>query len=40
VRKTERFKKVVSDLGLVAYWRARGFPPQCRRFGETDFTCD
>ena len=40
VRKTAEFKKLVTDLGLVAYWRARGFPPQCRRFGETDFTCD
>jgi hypothetical protein len=40
VRKTERFKRVVSDLGLAAYWRTRGFPPQCRRSGEMDFTCD
>jgi tetratricopeptide (TPR) repeat protein len=40
VRKTEQFKKVVSDLGLVAYWRTRGFPPQCRPYGEMDFRCD
>jgi hypothetical protein len=26
VRKTERFKTVARDLGLVDYWRARGWP--------------
>jgi tetratricopeptide (TPR) repeat protein len=39
VRNTERFKKVARDLGLVDYWRARGWPAQCRPLGGTDFTC-
>ena len=40
VRKTERFRKVADDLGLVAYWRARGFPAQCHAAGADDFACD
>ena len=40
VRKTERFKKVVRDLGLVEYWGARGWPPQCRPAGMGNFSCD
>jgi TolB-like protein len=40
VRKTERFKKVVRDLGLVEYWGARGWPAQCRPAGANDFSCD
>ena len=40
VRKTERFKKVVRDLGLVEYWDARGWPPQCHRAGGSDFSCE
>jgi tetratricopeptide (TPR) repeat protein len=39
VRKTERFKKVVRDLGLVEYWRARGWPAQCHPVGANDFAC-
>lgn len=39
VRKTERFKKVVRDLGLVDYWRARGWPAQCHPVGANDFAC-
>jgi TolB-like protein len=40
VRKTEGFKAVARDLGMVEYWRARGWPPQCRAVGTDDFTCD
>jgi tetratricopeptide (TPR) repeat protein len=40
VRKSERFKKVVGDLGFVDYWRARGWPAQCRPAGANDFACD
>jgi TolB-like protein len=40
VRKTDRFKKVVGDLGLVDYWRARGWPAPCRPVGANDFACD
>ncbi len=39
-RTTPQFKKLTEDLGLVAYWRERGFPPQCRVLSETDFACD
>ena len=40
VRKTARFKNVVRDLGLVEYWEARGWLPQCRPTQANDFTCD
>ena len=40
VRKTERFKKVVRDLGLVEYWSSRGWPAQCHPAGANDFACD
>ncbi|HEY6254748.1 MAG TPA: hypothetical protein VIY51_03045 [Xanthobacteraceae bacterium] len=39
VRKTERFKKVARDLGLIEYWRARGWPAQCHPVGANDFAC-
>ena len=40
VRRTGRFKKVVSDLGLVEYWRARGWPAHCHPSEANDFACD
>jgi hypothetical protein len=40
VRKTARFKALARDLGLVAYWSARGWPPQCRPAGAGDFSCE
>jgi adenylate cyclase len=40
VRKSERFKQVVRDLGLVEYWAARGWPPQCRPAGMGNFACE
>jgi len=39
VRKTQRFKMVMRDLGLVDYWRARGWPAQCHPLNGDDFTC-
>jgi TolB-like protein len=39
VRKTARFKQVARDLGLVEYWRARGWPAQCHAVGANDFAC-
>ncbi|HXD50622.1 MAG TPA: hypothetical protein VN689_01945, partial [Burkholderiales bacterium] len=39
VRKTDRFKKLSRDLGLVDYWRVRGWPAQCRPLNGNDFTC-
>ena len=39
VRKTERFKQVVRNMGLVNYWRERGWPAFCRPVGADDFAC-
>jgi TolB-like protein len=40
VRRTERFKQVARDLGLVEYWRMRGWPTPCHPVGASDFACD
>jgi TolB-like protein len=40
VRKTARFKALARDLGLVEYWSARGWPPQCRPAAAGDFSCE
>ena len=40
LRKTERFKALVRKVGLVDYWRARGWPDLCRPMGANDFVCD
>lgn len=40
VRKTERFKAIVRKMGLVDYWRARGWPDHCRPVGADDFECE
>ena len=40
VRKTERFKAYVRKIGLVDYWKARGWPEFCHPLGATDFACD
>jgi TolB-like protein len=40
LRKTERFKAYVRDLGLVAYWRAKGWPEWCRPTTGDDFVCN
>ena len=39
LRKTERFKTLVRKVGLVDYWRARGWPDRCRPMGADDFVC-
>jgi TolB-like protein len=38
-RASPEFKQLAADLGIVDYWRERGFPAQCRPLGETDFEC-
>jgi adenylate cyclase len=38
-RKTPAFKAYVNEH-LMAYWRAHGFPPQCRPLDDRDFECD
>jgi TolB-like protein/Flp pilus assembly protein TadD len=40
LRPTERFRKFVRDVGLVEYWRARGWPSFCRPTTGDDFACD
>ena len=39
VRQLPGFKKLVTDLNLVAYWRASGWADLCRPLGDDDFTC-
>jgi hypothetical protein len=39
-RNSPGFKRKLERNGALAYWRAHGFPPQCRAVGEQDFTCD
>jgi len=40
MRKTERFKAFVRKVGLVDYWRARGWPEFCKPVGADDFVCE
>ena len=40
IRKTERFKALIRNAGLVDYWRARGWPDLCRPIGADDFVCN
>jgi len=39
VRQLPEFKELVTDINLVAYWRAYGWADACRPLGENDFTC-
>lgn len=39
-RNSQGFKRTLERLGVVAYWREHGYPPQCRGIGKDDFTCD
>jgi hypothetical protein len=38
-RNSPGFKRTLERLGVPAYWRKHGFPPQCRPVGATDFEC-
>jgi DNA-binding winged helix-turn-helix (wHTH) protein/TolB-like protein len=39
-RKTNEFKRLVTDFGLVRFWRQSGrWPDACRPLSATDFTC-
>ena len=40
LRKTERFKAIMRNAGLVDYWRQRGWADLCRPVGIDDFVCD
>ena len=39
VRPTPQFKQVLVDIGLVDYFRERGWNDFCRPLGDSDFTC-
>ena len=39
-RKTERFKALMRKVGLVDYWRAKGWPDACHPVGMDDFACE
>jgi tetratricopeptide (TPR) repeat protein len=40
LRKMERFKALAQRMGIVDYWRARGWPDLCRPVGADDFECE
>jgi adenylate cyclase len=39
VRQTEGFVRLVTDLGLVEYWEAHGWPASCTPSGQVHFDC-
>jgi TolB-like protein/tetratricopeptide (TPR) repeat protein len=39
-RNSPGFKRTLELDSIPVYWRAHGFPPQCRPVGDTDFECD
>jgi hypothetical protein len=39
VRQLPEFKKLVTELNLVEYWRAYGWADACRPLGDDDFEC-
>ena len=40
VRADPRYKALVQRIGLVDYWRQRGWPKYCQPIGDDDFECD
>ena len=40
IRKTQRFKTLIRNAGLLDYWRAKGWPDLCHPVGTDDFVCD
>ena len=39
-RRHPEFKAIVTEMGLVDYWRAKGrWPERCRPLGDRDFEC-
>jgi hypothetical protein len=39
LRASPHFTAILDRLGVPAYWREHGYPPQCRARGRFDFTC-
>lgn len=38
-RRTQQFKAMVREAGLVEYWRTAGWPDLCKPRGDQDFEC-
>ena len=39
-RNSPGMKRKLENMGVVAYWRAKGFPLRCHPVGATDFNCN
>jgi len=39
-RRSPQFDNYIRQSGVLDYWQAHGFPPQCRAAGEGGFECD
>ena len=39
IRTRPRYRQLVTEIGLVAYWRERGWPDYCQPKGDDDFEC-
>ena len=39
VRQLPQFKKIVTELNLVEYWRVYGWSDACRPLGDDNFEC-
>jgi hypothetical protein len=39
LRKTDKFKVLVRESGMLKYWRARGWPDLCHPTTGDDFEC-
>jgi TolB-like protein len=39
-RTSDYFAPLMRKIGVAAYWREHGFPPNCRRLDEESFECD
>jgi TolB-like protein len=38
-RNSPAFRRILEHLGVPAYWREHGYPPQCRPVGADDYEC-
>jgi TolB-like protein len=39
-RQSEQFRNAIREKGILRYWQAEGFPPQCEPIGDDSFRCD
>jgi TolB-like protein len=39
LRASLAFKRILEQVGVPAYWREHGYPPQCRAVGADDYEC-